>query len=201
MIFLAATAPGVHNITTNNIILMIRKTQPLQYYILGLFFIFSSAAAQEWITPAIEGYSPIIAVDTTAGAPNKAQSYTMIYDLEDGGEKDGVNFGLWKMARMINLLHQGGVSKKQIKMVGVIHGKATNIMLNDTAYQTKHQKPNPNKDLIERLANYGVQFYFCKQGATKRGYTNAMALPQIEPAVSAMTVIANYQLKGYVLMP
>ena len=58
----------------------------------------------------------------------------MIYDLV-AGEKDGVNFGLWKMARMINLLHQGKVSQKQIKMVGVIHGKATDIMLNDTAYR------------------------------------------------------------------
>ena len=123
----------------------------------------------------------------------------MIYDLVAEKKKDGVNFGLWKMARMINLLYQGKVSQKQIKMVGN-HGKATDIMLNDTAYRAKYQKPNPNKDLIEHLANYGVQFYFCKQGATKRGYTNAMALPQIQPAVSAMTVIANYQL-GYVLMP
>jgi intracellular sulfur oxidation DsrE/DsrF family protein len=201
MTSLVATAHGVHNITTNNIVIMICKTRQFHYCCIGLFFFFSSVTAQEWITPAIEGYGPIIAVDTPAGAPNKAQSYTMIYDLVAGEKKDGVNFGLWKMARMINLLHQGKVSQKKIKMVGVIHGKATDIMLNDTAYRVKHQKPNPNKDLIERLANYGVQFYFCKQGATKRGYTNAMALPQIHPAVSAMTVIANYQLKGYVLMP
>ena len=42
----------------------------------------------------------------------------MIYDLVAGEKKDGVNFGLWKMARMINLLYQGKVSQKQIKNGG-----------------------------------------------------------------------------------
>jgi intracellular sulfur oxidation DsrE/DsrF family protein len=179
------------------------KTSKALHLISFLVFLFlgTSLQAQQWITPAIEGYGPIIAVDTPEGAPKTNQSYTLIYDLADGKLKDGVNFGLWKMARMINLLHQGGVSKADIKIVGVIHGGATDIILQSEHYKAKHQTENPNITLIQRLTDYGVRLYFCKQGATSRKITDAMALPVIMPAVSAMTVIANYQLKGYVLMP
>ncbi|TLP71893.1 DsrE family protein [Maribacter sp. ACAM166] len=158
-------------------------------------------SAQEWTTPIIEGYGKIKEFKDVATQPDANLEYNLVFDVKDDREMDGVNIGLWKIARVINMLGVGGVSQDNVHIVAAIHGGATFAVLNDTEYQEKYDKVNPNAELIKLLHEYGVELSVCAQATAARGITEADLDPNTELALSAMMVLANYQLIGYALLP
>src|SRR6056297_164932 len=173
-----------------------------KFTILFFFLMVTSLlAAQEWTTPVIEGYGKIKQFENVAVQPDSTLEYNLVFDITGEREMDGVNIGIWKIARVINMLGAANVPKDKIHIVAAIHGGATFITLNDEKYQEKYQKANPNNELLKLLNEYGVELFVCAQATASRGYGAEDLNPNTKLALSAMTVLANYQLQGYAFMP
>lgn len=157
--------------------------------------------AQEWTTPIIEGYGRIKQFNDIAAQPDTSLQYNIVFDVKDDRELDGVNVGLFKIARLINMLGTGGVSQDKIHIVAAVHGGATFAALNDQKYKEKYNKANPNTELLQLLHDYGVEIYVCAQATASRGISADDLNDNTELGLSAMMVLANYELKGYALMP
>ncbi|MFX0556602.1 DsrE family protein [Maribacter sp. CXY002] len=157
--------------------------------------------SQDWETPVINGYGKIKNFEDVAVKPSSDLKYNLVFDIKDDREMDGVNIGLWKIARVINMLGSSNIPSAEVHIIAAIHGGATFSSLSDTKYQEKYGKANPNAELLELLNNYGVKLYVCSQATAARGITAEDLNPNTQLALSAMTVLANYQLKGYALMP
>ncbi len=170
------------------------------FFILVLFS-FGITNAQDWQTPVIDGYGEVKYFDKAAVQPNPEATYKLLFDIKSEAEKSGVNKGLWVMARTLNLLSLAKVPSKNIHLVGSIHGAATYITLNDASYREKFGKPNPNLNIITQLKENGVQLYVCSQATAAREIKEEMIHPNIIPAISGLSVLASYQMKGYILMP
>ncbi len=161
----------------------------------------TTLSSQEWITPVIEGYGKIKNFENVAVQPDASLEYNLVFDVASDREMDGVNMGIWKIARVINMLGSANISKDKIHIVAAIHGGATFSALGEAKYQEKYQKENPNEELLQLLNNYGVEIYVCAQATAARGIEAADLNPNTKLGLSAMMVLANYQLKGYALMP
>ena len=157
--------------------------------------------AQDWTTPIIDGYGKIKEFKDVAVQPDASKTYNIVFDLKDDREMHGTNIGYFKIARLINMLGAGGVSADNINIVAAIHGGATFTALNEEKYTAKYEKENPNAEVIKLLKEYGVQFYVCAQATAARSITAEDLNANTELGLSAMMVLANYQLDGYILMP
>ncbi len=157
--------------------------------------------AQEWQTPAIDGYGKIKYYEDAAEQPDTSLTYKMVFDIKDEKEKDGVNVGLWKIARSLNLLKAGNISPEKIDIVAVIHGEATYLVLSNEKYQEQFKKPNPNIELLKLINEHGVKIFVCGQATASREIEKEDMNGYIQLALSALTVLPNYQLKGYALIP
>lgn len=157
--------------------------------------------SQEWETPIIKGYGKIMNFHEVAVQPDAALEYKLVFDITSDSEMDGVNKGLWKIARVINMLGSANIPSDKVHIVAAIHGAATFAALNDTKHQEKYDRVNPNTELLGLLKDYGVKLFVCAQATAARNITAEDLNPNAELALSAMTVLANYQLQGYALMP
>lgn len=157
--------------------------------------------AQEWKTPVINGYGRIAEFDEVAIKPDKSKEYKVIFNITSEKEREEVNNSLWKMARLINLLENEGVPAENIKIVGVISGPASPISLSDEAHLKRHQKKNPNLDLMKKLSDHGVQIHLCGQAAAERKIDPKSELnPYTKLTLSALTDVLHYQMAGYLVM-
>ncbi|MGB2513935.1 MAG: DsrE family protein [Flavobacteriaceae bacterium] len=179
------------------------RNLPLHSLFIPLVLFFSSPylIAQEWQTPLIEGYGEVINFHEAAQQSNPEQEYKLLFDVTSNAQKQGVNKRLWVVARMMNLMHIAQVPQEQVKIVVALHGEATFDALSQEAYFKKYNKPNPNLDLIEKLAAKGVSLYVCSQAMAARSIKTEALHPYVTPALSALSVLTNYQIKGYHLIP
>ena len=159
------------------------------------------SSAQEWITPVIDGYGKIKDFKDVTTLPDDDKEYNIVFDLKDDREMEGSNIGYFKIARMINMLGVNGISADKVNIIAAIHGGATFTALNDAKYKAKYEKENPNAEVIQLLKDYGVKLIVCAQATASRGIGAEDLNPNTELGLSAMMVLANYQLDGYILMP
>ena len=157
--------------------------------------------AQEWKTPIIKGYGEVIYFDQAESQLNKNLEYKFIFDIKSNQVKNGVNKGLWTIARTLNLFELSGVPNKKIELVASIHGEATFITLNNNAYRDKFGRDNPNLNLIKQLKENGVELYVCSQATASRKINNRDLNINVIPALSGIAVLANHLLQGFTLMP
>lgn len=157
--------------------------------------------AQEWKTPIIEGYGRIAEYENVAIKPDPNKEYKLLFHITSDKEREGVNASLWKMARIINLLGNGGVPHKNIHVVGVISGLATPITLSEKAYLKRMDAKNPNLDLMKKLTDYGAIIHLCGQAAAEKNINPSTDLnPYTKLTLSALIDIPTYQMEGYVVM-
>ena len=157
--------------------------------------------AQEWKTPTIEGYGRIAEYENVAVKPDPDKEYKVLFHITSDKEREGVNTSLWKMARLINLLENGGVPHKNIHVVGVISGPATPITLSEEVYLKRMEAPNPNLDLMKKLTDYGAVIHLCGQAAAEKNINPSTDLnPYTKLTLSALIDIPTYQMEGYVVM-
>ncbi|MEK9613380.1 MAG: DsrE family protein [Flavobacteriaceae bacterium] len=165
------------------------------------FIVFNSITAQQWVTPVVEGYGEIQYFKEAQEQPHADQDYKIIFDITSDAQKNGVNKGLWKVARMLNMFGVVHQPKDKIHLAVALHGEASYVVLSEKNYQARFNKPNPNLDLIQKLKENGVELYVCSQAIATRKISHHDLNPAIVPALSAMSVLANYQIKGYHIMP
>jgi intracellular sulfur oxidation DsrE/DsrF family protein len=82
----------------------------------------------------------------------------------------------------------------------VIHGPAAQYITTNEAYQAKFKVNNPNLPLFTALKEAGVKIFVCGQSVLKRNVDPKTIAPEIEVALSAITTLTTYQLKGYAIL-
>ena len=167
----------------------------------SLLMVTTTASAQEWINPIIKDYGKIKFYEKAELIPDHETDYKIVFDLTSGEEKEGVNKGLNKIARAINLLGASDVPKENMHLVGIIHGNTTSAVLSNEAHRKRTGKDNPNMDLLNVLKEYGVKFYVCGQSLAHRNIDPAEMNPYIALSLSAMTSLIHFQSNGYALIP
>ena len=168
---------------------------------ISIIIISNYTNAQEWETPIIKGYGEVKYFDQAASQLNKQLEYKLIFDIKGNQVKNGVNKGLWTIARTLNLFELSGIPSKKIEIVASIHGEATFITLNSNAYQDKFGRDNPNSNIIRQLNDSGVKLYVCSQATSSRNINNGDLNINVIPALSGIAVLSNHLLQGFTLMP
>lgn len=168
---------------------------------ISIIIISNYTNAQEWETPIIKGYGEVKYFDQAASQLNKQLEYKLIFDIKGNQVKNGVNKGLWTIARTLNLFELSGIPSKKIEIVASIHGEATFITLNSNAYQDKFGRDNPNSNIIQQLNDSGVKLYVCSQATSSRNINNGDLNINVIPALSGIAVLSNHLLQGFTLMP
>ncbi len=159
------------------------------------------SAQTKWEYPVIKGYGPVHPLVDAAVQPDKSLEYKILFDVTKASKyKNKVNPALDHIARLINVYASAGMMPDKMKLVAVIHGPATPVVLNNEAFKSKFGIDNPNIELINDLKKNGVVFYVCGQALADNKYKNEWINKDITVALSALTVVPTYQLKGYALM-
>ena len=151
--------------------------------------------------PIVPGFGGIYAIPEAQKYPDTTLSYQVVVDVTQGVEKpDQLNPSLNNIARMLNLHGISGIKKEQLEVVAVIHASATPVVLADEAYQQAFGCNNPNNELIRALSEAGVSLFVCGQSLLARNYYDYPLHPDITISISALTVLTEYQRKGYALL-
>lgn len=178
-----------------------KKITKMLFTILLLFVGVKMSYAQQWEYPVIKGYGPVHALPHAAVQPVKSMHYKILFDITKTGKKDKVNPGLDHLARLINVFASAGVKPQKMKLVVIIHGPSTPIVLKNSIYRSKYGVNNPNIRLLSDLKKNGVVLYVCGQALADNKFKHDWVNPKITIALSALTVVPTYQLEGYALMP
>ncbi len=167
--------------------------------ILGVSFQINALA---WEYPVIKGYGPAQPLPEAAVQPDKSIKYRVLFDVIVGSKTPHtVNPGLEHVARYINVMATAGMMPKSMELVAVVHGDATPSVLDNKIFKKKFDTDNPNLKLIADLKNAGVQLYVCGQALGDFKYKHEWVNPDITIALSALSTVTTYELKGYAYIP
>lgn len=165
---------------------------------ISIAIIFSlNSFAQNGANPIIKNFGTIYEIENAIN-PDAGIEYKIVVDLKTlQRDKESINPGLNNVARMLNLHGLGGVKAENLKVVVAIHGGATDVILNNDAYQKKYELDNPNLQLIDELKEAGVELYVCGQSLLARNYEHDQVNTQIKIGLSMLTVVTTYMHNGY----
>jgi intracellular sulfur oxidation DsrE/DsrF family protein len=165
---------------------------------------FTAAADEktpEWVAPVITGYGYINPLPDAKLQPDPAEQYRVVFDVSKGPESTGaVDGGLWHVARVVNLFAQDGKPADNLEIAVVIHGSATRAVLDDTSYEARFSKKNPNAELLAKLNAAGVKLYVCGQAIVDSGYYYNHVRDGIEVVLGALAAEIKLATEGYVLV-
>ncbi|WP_116106314.1 DsrE family protein [Lewinella sp. IMCC34191] len=152
---------------------------------------------QERVTPVVP-FGGIYDIPEATVKPDPQQAYRIVVDVFTGSDDpDSTGFGLYNVARMVNLFAVGGVPNDSLDVVLAIHGGATFDVLTDAEYNSIFGVDNPNLPLIRALRDAGVKVTVCGQSLLSREVPTAAVAPEVEIATSMLTTVAHYQMLGY----
>lgn len=149
---------------------------------------------------AIKEYGSITLYDSPVVVPSKNKEYKVVYRITKDIEKEGVNKGLWQIARLINLLNAYDVPKENIHIIALISGKGYPVAFTNEAHLKRYKKENPNIDLVSKLMKHDVEFHLCGQTVVgnKINYSKDIN-SKIKLTLSAMIDVIEYSKKDYVV--
>lgn len=156
------------------------------------------ALAQETQFPIVEDFGGIYEIKEAIN-PNPNLEYRIAIDLKTlQRDKESINPGLNNVARMLNLHGLGGVNAENLSVAVIIHGGATDVILDNDAYQKRYELDNPNIPLIKALKESGVEIYVCGQSLLSRQYGRDEVNTEVKVALSMLTTFTTYMHNGYV---
>ena len=161
------------------------------------------AQAQAPAGPAVPGYGATHTAPRAAERPSKSLRYKVLFSVTQGNDDTTkANASLEKVARFMNLLATDGIRPVRGDVVAVMHGKATPIVMDDTAYRARNNgAANPSLELIDQLKKAGVSVRVCSQALAAASIAPETVDKRVEIDVAALTTLANLQLRGYALIP
>ncbi|MCH2448895.1 MAG: DsrE family protein [Gracilimonas sp.] len=166
-------------------------------FILLLLISSTEIVAQEAQFPIIKNFGGIYEIPDSID-PEPETEYNIVIDLKTlQRDKASINPGLNNVARMMNLHGLGGVKAEDLNVAVVIHGGATDLVINNEAYQERYELDNPNLELIDTLRAAGIEIYVCGQSLIAREYGFDEINPQVTKGLSMLTVFTTYMNKGY----
>lgn len=133
-----------------------------------------------------------------AERPDPALAYRILFDISaPPKDKAEPHQTLQRAASMLNAMAANGVKPKAGDIAIVVHGAPDTILLTDAAHTKRIGTPNPNRVLLEELANAGVSIRICGQSYLGHGYTREELHPVVQLDLMAMITIANFMARGY----
>jgi intracellular sulfur oxidation DsrE/DsrF family protein len=149
----------------------------------------------------IERYGAIHKLPDAPGQPEKDLDYKIIYAIAGAAAKAGdPSPGLLHIARTLNLFEWAGIPREHIHLKAAVYGDATPVVLSDGAFKMRFNRHNPNSDLINQLVANGLEILVCGQSFLNAGFHPDELDPAVILSLSALTVIPNFELKGYARM-
>jgi intracellular sulfur oxidation DsrE/DsrF family protein len=166
-------------------------------FVLAVMMVGAPAAAQPTSSP-IPNFGKITPLPNAAMQPDPKVDYRVAFDITEAAAKpDQLNRSLEKVARYINLLASAGVHPRKGNVLAVVHGKATDLVLKDNAFQRKHGVSNPNIALIEALGKAGVEVHVCGQALAGRRIAQADVFTGVTVDLAALVTLTTLQQKGW----
>jgi intracellular sulfur oxidation DsrE/DsrF family protein len=157
--------------------------------------------AQERQFPVVPNYGGVFQIDNAALLPDPKLKYNIVMDIAMASEKaDDLNFAINNVARLLNLHALAGIPRENVHVVVAIHGEAAYCLMNNEAYQKKYKVNNPNLPLLKALKEAGVELYVCGQSLFARNIDRNTLSPDVTVALSMLTTVTTYQLKGYAFL-
>ena len=150
--------------------------------------------------PVIFGYGKHAPVKQDVTLP-KDTEFKLTFDIDQAGKEGTLNRGIDTVARFINMHVANGVPLENLHLAMVIHGGASNEMLNGKAYKQKYGKPNPNAELLSTLSANGVQIMLCGQSAYYHQIDHDDLIDGVDMVLSAMTAHMLLNQQGYYVNP
>ena len=168
----------------------------------GMFFGIGILSGQDRIDgPLIQGYGATFEVPNQDFNIDTSQNFYAVFDIaKTGNDVNSMNSLVGTIARFLNMHAHAGIPKKNLKVAAVFHNLATKDALTHEAYQAQYGVNNPNLDLIQVLKESGVEFFICGQSMQARGVSETDLNPNIQIALSALTILIDYQRRGYQLI-
>ena len=166
-----------------------------------LLFVFVSADAQTKVNPVIKNFGTVSEVPFAVEKPDTRIDYKIVVEVSsDNPKPETIHEFFEKIAAVVNLHALGGVPANKRHVVMVIHGPAAQYIVNNEAYQKKFGVNNPNLALFTALQKAGVKMFVCGQSLFKRSVDPVTVAPEVKVALSAITTLTTYQLKGYAFL-
>lgn len=160
------------------------------------FIMAAPAAAQDMSAfetgPVLEEFGPHAPVPGAEQLPADAE-FQIAFDVSEPAGESGPNRGFMAAARFLNMHVANGVPEENIRLVVVVHGKASLELLS--------ADDNPSRALVEALLDKGVRFVLCGQSAVAYGIAPEDLIPGVEMSLSAMTAHAMLQQRGFTVNP
>ncbi|HHC81175.1 MAG TPA: hypothetical protein ENK46_14940 [Flavobacteriia bacterium] len=160
--------------------------------------------AQKKITkmgPILPNYGKVFQVENPDLILQTDKEYKVIFDIyTDRSKGKKINPLLTTVARFLNMHAQQGVPAENMKVVVIMHGAATQSVLNNDAYKKQFHTENPNKDIIHALKGVGVELFVCGQSYLAHEFNPADKSKDVKMALSALTALVYYQSEGYQLI-
>lgn len=161
----------------------------------------AEATAPNSSNPVIAPYGKIAPAPNAAMQPDPKLDYRVVFNISRAAPApDKHNPSLERVARYVNLLAAGGVKPTNRHVLAVIHGPATELVLNHRAFRAKHKIDNPNIALIEALARAGVEVHVCAQALAGQKIGSGDVASPVVTDLSALTTLTTLQLKGWSVM-
>ena len=123
----------------------------------GLFGTVAMAAEPVWINLAIPDFGASVSLPAAAIQPDKNTEYKVVFNLIGEGPNEKINPSLERVARAVNIFASAGVPLSHLHFVAVIHGPATQSVLDNDHYKEKFNVDNLNVKLIAELKSAGVK--------------------------------------------
>lgn len=160
-----------------------------------------SAMGQTKVNPVIKKYATVTEVPFSQENPDPKMDYKIVIEVNtDNAKPENPHELIEKVGTVVNLHALGGVPASKLHVVVVVHGPAAQYVVNNEEYRKKFNTDNPNIPLFKELLDAGVKLFVCGQSLNKRGIPKEVVSPEVKPALSAMTTLTTYQLKGYALI-
>lgn len=159
-------------------------------------------AEEASLGPHIRSAGPVFEIPAPEFATPTDMTYQIAFDLAVGSEgPEDLNQGLNSVARFLNMHGAAGVPRDRLQVAVVIHGTAAKDFLDAAAFREFAGYENPNLELIEELAAFGVQFVMCGQSLSARSVPRGQLVDDVDVALSAMTAHLVLQAEGYRVNP
>ncbi len=151
----------------------------------------------------VAGFGSVRPVPNAEERPDPRLRYRVVFNITKAASApDRPNPSLDKVARFLNLLGGDNVRPAKGDVVAIIHGPATPLILTDSAYAARMKTAgNPNTPLVAALRQAGVSIRVCGQAMVAHDIAPEQVASGIAVDVSALTTLANLQLRGYALIP
>ncbi len=147
-------------------------------------------------------WSGVIPVSNIDEKPDVTRRYKLLMEIttgiKDTTQAKEINNGLAEVGRLLNLHIAAGIPKNNIDIVVIAHGGILKSFYTDSIYKEKYKIKNPNDSLLHELLGAGVKFIACGQAMNFINIDKSQMFPWVKVALSAQTVITDYQLRGYI---